>query len=82
LQQSALTASNAARKDIVAVAKLTKRYALPIVRSTVNVKTGTCQPIIRQRKDVLGEIEELDRIAINAWEDEEFVNTVRATGYK
>ncbi len=68
--------------NIVAVARLAKLYALPIVLSTVNVKTGISQPIIHQRKDVLGGMEELDRTTINAREDEEFVNAVRATGCK
>jgi len=54
-------------------------YALPIVLSTVNVKTGGSAPTIHQLAEVLEGIEELDRTTINAWEDEEFVTAVRAT---
>jgi nicotinamidase-related amidase len=53
-----------------------------IVLSTVNVKTGLSAPTIHQLAEVLAGIEELDRTTINAWEDEEFVTAVKATGRK
>ena len=65
--------------NIVATARLAKVFALPIVLSTVNVKTGLSAPTIHQLAEVLAGIEELDRTTINAWEDEEFVT---ATGRK
>jgi nicotinamidase-related amidase len=68
--------------NIMAVAKLAKLYALPIVLSTVNVKTRLNTPTIRQLADVLAGIEAFDRTTINAWEDEEFVAAVRATSRK
>ncbi len=68
--------------NIVAVAKLAKLYVLPIVLSTVNVKTRGNAPTIRQVAEVLAGIEDLDRTTINAWEDEEFVTAVNATGRK
>src|SRR5213083_1858839 len=68
--------------NIVAVARLAKLYGLPIVLSTVNVKTGLSAPTIHQLAEVLAGIEELDRTTINAWEDEEFVTAVKATGRK
>jgi nicotinamidase-related amidase len=64
--------------NIVATARLAKVFALPIVLSTVNVKTGRSGPTIHQ----LAGIEALDRTTINAWEDEEFVTAVKATGRK
>jgi len=66
--------------NIVDVAKAAKLYRLPIVLSTVNVKTGKNAPTIHQLTDVIGEIEALDRTTINAWEDVEFVSVVKATG--
>src|SRR5260370_6173700 len=39
--------------NIVAVARLAKLYALPIVLSTVNVKTGLSAPTIHQLAEVL-----------------------------
>ena len=68
--------------NIAAVARLAKLFALPIVLSTVNVKTGLSAPTIHQLAEVLAGIEEIDRTTINAWEDEEFVTAVNATGRK
>ena len=68
--------------NIVAVAKLAKVYGLPIVLSTVNVKTRGSAPTIPQLAEVLVGIEAFDRTAINAWEDEEFVTAFKATGCK
>jgi len=66
--------------NIVRVAKTGKAYGLPIVVSTVNVKTGINQPMIRELQEVLSTIEQIDRTTINAWEDIEFASAVRATG--
>jgi nicotinamidase-related amidase len=75
-----------ARRDlvmnIVAVARTAKLFGVPVVLSTVNVKTGANQPTIHQLADVLEGIEALDRTTINAWEDAEFVDAVKATGRK
>jgi nicotinamidase-related amidase len=68
--------------NIVAVARTAKLYGVPVVLSTVNVKTGANQPTIHQLADVLDGIEALDRTTINAWEDVEFVEAVKATGRK
>src|SRR5579864_2143460 len=68
--------------NIVATARLAKLYALPIVLSTVNVKTGLSAPTIHQLAEVLAGIEELDRTTINACEDEEFVTAVKSAGRK
>jgi nicotinamidase-related amidase len=68
--------------NITALARIGKLYGLPIVLSTVNVKTGRNQPTIHQIVDVLTDFEPIDRTSINAWEDEDFVRAVRATGRK
>jgi nicotinamidase-related amidase len=68
--------------NIVSVAKAAKLYKLPIVLSTVNVKSGRNAPTIHQLQKVLPDVEALDRTTINAWEDEEFVQAVKATGRK
>jgi nicotinamidase-related amidase len=68
--------------NIVRVARIGKLFGLPTVLSTVNVKTGVNKPTIRPITDVLTGIEPIDRTAINAWEDEDFVKAVRATGRK
>jgi nicotinamidase-related amidase len=66
--------------NIVCVAKAAKLYGLPVVLSTVNVKTGANAPTIHQLLDVLTGIEAYDRTTINAWEDKEFIAAVKATG--
>jgi nicotinamidase-related amidase len=68
--------------NIVDVAKLAKLYGVPILLSTVNVKSRLNTPTIRQVAEVLAGIEAFDRTTINAWEDEEFVAAVKAAGRK
>jgi len=68
--------------NIVAVTRLAKLYELPIVLSTVNVNTGLNQPTIQQLRDLLPDVHGIDRTTINAWEDDDFVNAVKATGRK
>lgn len=68
--------------NITALARIAKLYSLPVVLSTVNVATGKNQPTIHQIIDVLSDTRPIDRTAINAWEDEDFVNAVKATGRK
>jgi nicotinamidase-related amidase len=68
--------------NIVAVTRTAKLYGLPIVLSTVNVKTGANQPTIHQLQDLLSGVESYDRTTINAWEDVQFVKAVKASGRK
>ena len=68
--------------NIVGVAKLGVAYGLPIVFSSVNVKTGLIKPPIVQLRKVLGDITTYDRTTINAWEDTEFNQAVKATKRK
>ncbi|OYY92004.1 MAG: hydrolase [Sphingomonas sp. 28-66-16] len=68
--------------NVVAVARTATLYELPVVLSTVNVATGRNMPTIHQITDVLGDVRPIDRTAINAWEDDDFVAAVKATGRK
>jgi nicotinamidase-related amidase len=68
--------------NIVRVAKTGIAYGLPMVVSTVNVKTGMNKPMIPELQAVLPGVEPLDRTTINAWEDAEFNKAVKATGRK
>jgi nicotinamidase-related amidase len=67
-------------ENIVAVARAAQLFHVPVVLSTVNVKTGRNQPTIHQLTDVLPSVESSDRTSINAWEDAEFLQAVKATG--
>jgi len=68
--------------NITALARIGKLYRLPTVLSSVNVSTGKNQPTIHQITEVFPEIKPVDRTSINAWEDEDFVKAVKATGRK
>jgi nicotinamidase-related amidase len=67
-------------QNSVRVARLATTYGLPIILSTVNVKTGINQPTIQPLLEALPGIPEIDRTTINSWEDVEFKKAVRATG--
>jgi len=69
-------------RNIVSVARLAKTFDLPIVLSTVSVRTTGAPPTLPQLKEVLSDDVELDRTSINAWEDIEFRRAVQATGRK
>jgi nicotinamidase-related amidase len=68
--------------NIVVTAKIALAYGLPIVHSTVNVKSGLNKPAIPQLRNVIGDLPTYDRSTINAWEDIEFRKAVEATGRK
>lgn len=68
--------------NIVGVAKAGVTYGLPIIHSTVNVKTGLNKPPIPQLRKVLDKLPTYDRTTINSWEDVEFRNAVKETGRK
>src|SRR6266850_213996 len=68
--------------NIVRASKAAVLYGLPIVHSTVNVKTGVNKPPIKAVRSVLEHVPTYDRTSINAWEDVEFRKAVEATGRK
>jgi len=65
--------------NIVSVARLAMTFDLPVVLSTVNVAHGQ-KPTIPELKAVVSDSTEIDRTAINAWEDIEFRRAVEAAG--
>lgn len=68
--------------NVTNLAKTARLYDLPVVLTTVNVATGLNSPTITPITDVLPDIQPIDRTSINAWEDEDFVAAVKATGRK
>lgn len=68
--------------NVVAVARTAKLFGMPTVLTTVNVTSGHNQPMLRPITDVLSGVPIVDRTAINAWEDDDFVAAVKATGRK
>ena len=65
--------------NIVRVARTARLFDVPIVLSTVNVKTWSNQPTIDRLQAVVPDLVALDRTTINAWEDVEFRKAVLAT---
>ena len=68
--------------NIVGATKAAIVYDLPIIHSTVNVKTGLNKPPIPQLSKVLKDYPTYDRTTINSWEDVEFKEAVKAPGRK
>lgn len=68
--------------QITRTAKMALLYDLPVVLSTVNVETGKNKETVPPLKELLKDLPSYDRTSINAWEDEEFYNAVKATGRK
>ncbi|HET8823822.1 MAG TPA: hydrolase [Terriglobales bacterium] len=68
--------------NIIRATKAAILYDLPIVHSTVNVKTGLNKPPIAPLRKLLDKVPIYDRTSINAWEDVEFRKAVQATGRK
>jgi nicotinamidase-related amidase len=66
--------------NIVHTAMAAVNYKLPIIHSTVNVKTGRNKPPISPLMAVLSDYPTYDRTSINSWEDVEFKKAVVATG--
>lgn len=68
--------------NIVGSCKAAVLYGLPIVHSTVNVKTGLNKPPIPQVQKALKGVPTIDRTTINSWEDVEFKAAVEKAGRK
>ncbi|MFF4778772.1 hydrolase [Microtetraspora fusca] len=68
--------------NVVSLAKTAKVFGLPIILSTVNVASGLNPDTIPQLREALPDQTEIDRTSINSWEDEQFLEAVKATGRK
>ncbi|MDR2380911.1 MAG: isochorismatase family protein [Bifidobacteriaceae bacterium] len=69
-------------EKIIGLAQTGLAFGLPIILSTVNVQTGRNGDTVPRLKTVLQGITSYDRTAINAWEDQQFNEAVKATGRK
>lgn len=68
--------------NVAGVAKAGVAYGLPVIHSTVNVKTGLNKPPIAQLRKLLDNFPTYDRTTINSWEDVEFRKAVKDAGRK
>jgi nicotinamidase-related amidase len=70
-------------RNVKTVIKLADLYKLPIVLSTVNAHNSLNAETIPSIKNAIdSSVPSYDRSSINAWEDKEFVEAVKATGRK
>jgi nicotinamidase-related amidase len=67
-------------ENIVSTVKLAKLFDVPIVHSTVNVASGRGGPTVPELTELLEDAPPIDRTTLNAWEDADFLDAVRATG--
>jgi nicotinamidase-related amidase len=67
-------------KNIVSTVKVAKLFGVPVVHSTVNVASGRGGPTVPELAELLEDDPPIDRTTLNAWEDVDFLNAVRATG--
>ncbi len=68
--------------NVVALVKTAKLHKLPIILSTVNVSNGVNEDTSPQLAELLKGVKSIDRTSINSWEDQDFVDAVKATGRK
>jgi len=66
-------------ENIVSTVKLSKLFGVPIVHSTVNVASGRGGPTVPELAELLEDAPPIDRTTLNAWEDADFLDAVRAT---
>jgi nicotinamidase-related amidase len=67
-------------ENIVSTVKLANLFDVPIVHSTVNVASGRGGPTVPELAELLEHAPPIDRTTLNAWEDVDFLDAVRATG--
>ncbi|MFB6942229.1 MULTISPECIES: hydrolase [unclassified Streptomyces] len=65
----------------VGLAKAARVFDVPVVLSTVAAESFS-GPVLPQLADVFPDQKIIDRTSMNAWEDEAFVEAVKATGRK
>ena len=66
-------------KNIASTVKLAKLFRVPVVHSTINVAGGQ-GPTVPELAELLEDDAAIDRTTMNAWEEQAFVDAVRATG--
>lgn len=69
-------------KNAEMVVETAKLFNLPIVLSTVNAHNQRNSDTVKPLKDLLGDIPSYDCSSINAWEDKDYNEAIKATGRK
>src|ERR1700724_3275312 len=66
-------------KNIVSTVKVARLFGVPIVHTTVNVRSGRGKPTLSELAALLQDVAPVDRTTLHAWEDVDFLQAVRAT---
>src|SRR5258708_13683945 len=76
------TSADLVEMHVRLLARTAKAFDVPIVLTTVGVGAGFNAPTIPSILSALAGIEPIDRMSMNAFEDEAFSEAVKATGRK
>lgn len=69
--------------NIQAMIKTANVFNIPVIESTIGVNLGANKPTVPAIKKFIGkEVENIDRISLNAWQNRAVINAVKKTGRK
>ncbi len=69
--------------NIQAIIKTANVFDIPVVESTIGVDLGANQPTVPAIKQFIAEdVENIDRISLNAWQNKALIDRVKETGRK
>lgn len=69
--------------NIQAIIKTANVFDIPVVESTIGVDLGANQPTVPAIKQFIEEdVENIDRISLNAWQNKALIDRVKETGRK
>ncbi len=69
--------------NIQAMIKTANVFDIPVIESTIGVDLGANQPTIPEIKKFIGkDVVNIDRVSLNAWQNQDVIDAVKATGRK
>jgi nicotinamidase-related amidase len=69
--------------NIQGMIKTANVFSIPVVESAIGVELGANKPTVPEIKEVIkGDVQNIDRISLNAWQNQAVIDAVKATGRK
>lgn len=69
--------------NIQAMIKTANVFGIPVIETTIGVDLGANQPTVPSIKRVISEkVENIDRISLNAWQNQDVIDAVKKSGRK
>lgn len=65
-----------------AIIKTAQVFGIPVIESTIAVDLGVNKPTIPAFKALMKDVQNIDRISLNAWQNREVIRAVEKTGRK